>query len=357
MKSNSIFFKKRELTQKKIVKSVNMPEDVEKDYNKHFKSLKPELINKKNGKLNDNQALLNLIIDYLNTKCLERKQYNIDVLINLNLTKKNVEILAVRNDYSIFKSFDLERKDNEFLTEPIPITNYPDFKNIYLKPKQEYFTHFYNNNKCFRKTEDIDTYIVLNKIENLLKDQDNQLFIIRLNNYLDEFDKGEFRAPNSEKENKNSITNALVGLYYMINYMKDKEITLSTHQSIAQIGNQTITFIWTYDTQTDEIFFNFKILTRKEKKIILSKTSNSELKNYFTIVENNTLKEEKNNNIDTTYNEEVEKKLEEIKRKYETKLSSYQKMISELIAENRELRKVVNLKNENKALQQELLEK
>ena len=127
MKSNSIFFKKRELTQKKIVKSVNMPEDVEKDYNKHFKSLKPELINKKNGKLNDNQALLNLIIDYLNTKCLERKQYNIDVLINLNLTKKNVEILAVRNDYSIFKSFDLERKDNEFLTEPIPITNYSDF--------------------------------------------------------------------------------------------------------------------------------------------------------------------------------------------------------------------------------------
>lgn len=69
MKDSNPFYKERALSPlQDKAKTLKLSSEVLSEYENHFRDKYP-----KNNKLNDNQIITKLLIDYLNTQCLERK--------------------------------------------------------------------------------------------------------------------------------------------------------------------------------------------------------------------------------------------------------------------------------------------
>ena len=130
------YSKMRNITQsyktKKSILSVRLSEELLMDYNWHFKSAHPEFVYE-NNKLNNNKVLTTMILNYINRQCLERKQFDIDILIAVNQNNSSYKLIAVRNDYIIGNEVDTNERAaraDTYLTDIEKYTSHEVYKHI-----------------------------------------------------------------------------------------------------------------------------------------------------------------------------------------------------------------------------------
>ena len=181
-------YKKNPLV-KKPVYSFKLPEDVKEDFDEYLKAFP-----------NPNKAMLELIIDILNSKCTERKYFNIDVISILPYTYLNEKLnkglyLAVKDNYLI------EREGLPNDSSSIILNN-----ETYLNPSKEIDLEDFStmlNNYHFTGSgiEPIDYLYLEEAIEeyylsNDFSFEDYSLVHFKINNFLDEFIENEYKAAN-----------------------------------------------------------------------------------------------------------------------------------------------------------------
>ncbi|MCQ2738125.1 MAG: hypothetical protein MJ224_05915 [archaeon] len=365
MKKSNPFYKERVLSplQNKS-KTLKLSSEVLKEYEKHFKNKYPEYI-KKDGSLNDNQIITKLLLDYLNTQCLERKEFNIDVLIAVDKFKRvKPVILAVRDDYDSLNRYynkditQYERLNREYLTKPKRFTNLNELYEKYFK--ENYFTRTYFDKEAYKTYEKFETII---EASDLLEynHYDYEYILFRVNNYLDEFINGSYKAV-IPKEEQNILGNAIFALYKLINYLKEEAI--EEHEGLGKvIATDTdiyFTYTWFYKINSPytEKFklLNINIISEDKFNYLISKSTNKKLKEFLTVkTEYNTT-----NTVINLENENTElKKLlyklikdkkiekEELKKIHENEIKNYEKIIKNLIKEQKnnenEMKKLKNM--------------
>ena len=169
--------------------SFRLPYSVKKDFDNYLKAFP-----------NTNKAMLEIIIDVLNSKVFERKQYNIDVVSIFPNTYDEEEskigcFLSVKDNYLIER----ERLTNN------PSSNISNNK-TYLNPSKELSLEEFStmlNNKHFTDSgiEPIE-FIYLEEaiqehyLNNDFHFEDYSLVEFKINNFLDEFIDNEYKLPN-----------------------------------------------------------------------------------------------------------------------------------------------------------------
>ena len=169
--------------------SFRLSNAVSKDFDKYLKAFP-----------NTNKAMLEIIIDVLNSKVFERKYYNIDVVsIFPNVYDEEESKLCCF----------LSVKDN-YLIERERLTNNPSSiisnNKTYLNPSkelslEEFSTMLNNNHYTYSGINPID-YIHLEEaiqtyyLDNDFHFEDYSLVEFKVNNFLDEFVDNEYKLPN-----------------------------------------------------------------------------------------------------------------------------------------------------------------
>lgn len=289
----SFFYKERDLKQEKNSMAFNIPKDVEKDYIKHFKSLKPDLINKKTGKLNNNQILLNLVVDYLNMQCLERREFNIEILITIDKNKEDKIIpLAIREN-SKYE----HRNMKEYFTPVEFIPNSEELFSTYIKG-----TYF-------------NRYIDPEWINYEYKYDNCEFYIFLLNNVLDEFKYGQYQIAYDYDKDENNI-------------LKSRKILVSTqwnsninqHSGLTILNKKEILYYtWEYSSYSHYFNIDFMRINQEEVEVMINNSSNQKLKNYYEKNYKKIIKEENNENncnneVPTDYESENKKLKEKIRK-------------------------------------------
>lgn len=169
--------------------SFRLSNAVSKDFDKYLKAFP-----------NTNKAMLEIIIDVLNSKVFERKYYNIDVV--------SIFPNAYDEKESKLCCF-LSVKDN-YLIERERLTNNPSSiisnNKTYLNPSkelslEEFSTMLNNNHYTDSGINPIDYIYLKESIETYYHDkdfhfEDYSLVEFKVNNFLDEFVDNEYRLPN-----------------------------------------------------------------------------------------------------------------------------------------------------------------
>lgn len=278
------YSKRRNITQsyktKKSILSVRLSEELLMDYNWHFKSAHPELVN--GNKLNNSKILTTMILDYINRQCLERKQFDIDMLIAVNQNNSSYKLIAVKNDYVLNRSKvdtnERAARADTYLTDIEKYTLHEVYKHIL---KRKYFN-------ILKINKEIDSY---SDFENALKTElqinphEYNYFLIRVNNYLDEFITGNYQSfkedwkdiINPEKRKPHDITK------YSLTY-SDNLI----HRGIGQTANLFFTYVWQYTLHLDNKskrfkLLEFRIIDKEEFEKIIKSSTNSHLRFHYSI--------------------------------------------------------------------------
>lgn len=243
-------YKKRSPLVQKPNYTFKLPEEVKEDFDEYLKAF-PNL----------NKAMLELIIEILNSKCTERKYYNIDV----------VSILPYDfEEERINKGLYLSSKDNYLIGNDGLIVNSSSIilnNDIYLNPSKmidtEDFSNMLNNGYfTYSGIEPID-FIYLNECihEYYLSNDFNfiygySLVYFKINNFLDEFIDNEYKTANN------------------------------THKGIGYyISDYKVLYFYVYDWKFDEES-NFELLdiglvSENEFKALILNSSNDELKQFL----------------------------------------------------------------------------
>lgn len=279
------YSKRRDITQsyktKKSILSVRLSEELLMDYNGHFKSAYPEFVYG-NNKLNNNKVLTTLILDYINQQCLERKQFDIDILIAVNQNNSSYKLIAVKNDYILNRSKvdtnERAARADTYLTDIEKYNSHEVYKHIL---ERKYFN-------ILKINKEIDSY---SDFENALKTElqinpnEYNYFLIRVNNYLDEFITGNYQSfkedwkdiINPEKRNPYDVTK------YAFTY-SDNLI----HRGIGQTDNLFFTYVWQYtlhlDNENEQFkLLEFRIIDKEEFEKIIKSSTNISLRFHYGI--------------------------------------------------------------------------
>lgn len=354
VKKTNPFYKERNLKKIHQTKTFKISTELLKDYNKHFKSKYPDLV--KNKKLNDNQILTKLLLNYLNKQCLERKEFNIDVLIAISKSKPlKLVILAIRDDYIInkynnkYNNTQFIRLSQRYLDESKIFLNLNELYEEYFK--QNYFTKYYFNKEAYKNYEEFET-IIETQILTEAFHYDYNYILLRVNNYLDEFQNGVYTAP-PENYKKRGLGGLSYDMYELKNYLNGVPTAPIIHKGIGKAKKHYFTYKWSYNLNhpyTERLDINnidFEIISENKFNHLIQESTNNKLKNYSTV------KTEYNPTI-TTINLEDEntalkkelyelmknKRLEEerMKKIHDNDIKKLEKIINNLMENNEALK-------------------
>lgn len=278
------YSKMRDITQsykQKKILSVRLSEELLSEYKWHFKSAHPEFVYG-NNKLNNNKVLTTLILNYINQQCLERKEFDIDILIAVNKNNSSYKLIAVKNDYAKNRNKvdtnERAARGDTYLTDIEKFTSHEAYKHLF---KRKYFNILKINKEIYNYS-DFENAL---KTELQINPYEHDYFLIRVNNYLDEFISGNYQSYveewediiDPEKRKPGDVTD------YSFTY-SDKLI----HRGIGQINNLFFTYIWQYTLHLDnknERFklLEFRIIDKKEFDKIIKSSTNTHLQFHYGI--------------------------------------------------------------------------
>ncbi len=266
--------------QKNSTLSVRLSEELLNDYKWHFKSASPEFVY--GNKLNNSKILTTMILDYINRQCLERKQFDIDILIAVNQNNSSYKLIAEKNDYILDRSNvdtnERATRADTYLTDIEKYNSHEVYKHIL---ERKYFN-------ILKINKEIDSY---SDFENALKTElqinpyEHDYFLIRVNNYLDEFISGNYQSfeeewediIDPEKRKPHDITK------YSLTY-SDNLI----HRGIGKTDNLFFTYVWQYTLHLDNKskrfkLLEFRIIDKEEFEKIIKSSTNSHLRFHYRI--------------------------------------------------------------------------
>lgn len=280
------FYKERDLKQEKNTIAFNMPKDVEKDYIKHFKSLKPDLINEKTNKLNNNQILLNLLVDYLNMQCLERGEFNIEILIAIDKNENdNITPLAIRNN----KRHEHRNMQEYFTT----VKTIPDANTLF---------------STYLKANYFNRYIDWDWVNYIKKYKNSKFYIIMLNNVLDEFRNGQYHMVYNYKKDENNKLNKCIVI---------SPPHINTHEGLSVLNKEEESFlhyIWDYNPSSEYFDIEFMKINKEELELMINNSSNQKLKNYYKKNYKKIMKKSCNDEVPTDHKAEIKQLREKIRK-------------------------------------------
>lgn len=186
-----------------------LPEEVQKDFNEYLKAFP-----------NRNKGMMEIIIDVLNSKCTERKYYNIDVvsILPVPYTDENSKIgcfIAGKDNYL------MEREGLSINSSSIILNN-----ETYLNPSKELsledFSVMLNNNHFTDSEIEPVEFDVIEEFEEYIQEHyylegfnfynGFSLVHFKINNFLDEFIDNEYKISNGNHK----------GLgYFKLNYIEE----------------------------------------------------------------------------------------------------------------------------------------
>lgn len=296
--------------------AVKFSSDVWRDFNLHFKDKYPNLI-KKNGDLNKNQIITKVVIDYLNSQCLERKPFNIDLLLLLDI-EENYSLIGLRDDYKIFKN----NSQNEY-SESDRIVNEEFFESdkalqveeAYKLISEDYFTEYYisssDSDKPFNNIYEFTDYSEVNNPKTK-----NKLLHFRLNNYLDSFIDGVYKGRYSD-------SNIHKGLSMIQNIKGD--ITY-------------LSYLWFYCLDDNKFKLeSLEVLSEDDFISLVFNSDNEDLKDFIK-----SQKELKSEDLPTSEEIEIHKLKERISE-LEVTLNNTEKNIKKMSLENDNLKRQLNV--------------
>lgn len=243
-------YKKSPLSNKAYA-SFKLPEEVQNDFNNYIEMVYP----------NRNQAMIDLIINLLNSKSTERKYFNIDVVsifpyIYEDEKSKICCFLSSKDNYLI------ERKGLDVNPSSINLNN-----ETYLNPSkelslEEFSTMLNNNHFTDSGIEPIELNYLKEAIQEyyLLNDYnfyDYTLVHFKINNFLDEIVDGEFKAAN--------------GNHKGIGYYKANSLD----------GFVFYTYEWKFNEDFSFDLVDISIISEDNFKSLILNSSNDELKRFL----------------------------------------------------------------------------
>jgi len=233
----------------KPVYSFKLPKDVQKDFNEYLKAFP-----------NVNKAMLELVIEILNSKCTERKYFNIDVLSIFPDTYSDEKInkglyLAAMDNYLI------EREGLANNTSSIILNN-----DTYLNPSKEldledFSTMLNNNHFTDSGIEPIEYLYLEAAIEEYYllhgyQFEDYSLIHFKINNFLDEFIDNEYKSANGNHK----------GIGYFESYYD--EISFFSYE-------------WKFEEDFSFKLIDVRLINENEFKSLILNSSNDELKQFL----------------------------------------------------------------------------
>lgn len=284
-------YKKNPLNKKPFT-TFKLPEEVENDFNEYL-----------NAFPNRNKAMLEIIIDVLNSKCTERKYYNIDVVsifpyyFEEERTNKGL-YLAAKDNYLIGRDGLTNDSssiilNNDTYLNPSKLLDEEDFVNML---NNHYFTD--------SGIKPIIDFLHLNEwINDYSYSKDFYFYLgyslvyFKVNNFLDEFIDNEYKTANDTHK----------GIGYYFNNYGDPYFYV---------------YDWKFNEDSDFELLDIGLITETEFKALILNSTNEELKQF--------LKGFKDLN---SYEESVSDVSED-------------SMIEELELENMELRKQIDMLND-----------
>lgn len=227
-----------------------LPEEVKTDFDEYLKAFP-----------NPNKAMLELVIEILNSRCTERKYYDIDVVsicpYDFEEGKENIGCFIAGTDYYLLRS------DSSIDIPSSIILN----KELYLNPSKvldlEDFSFMLNNNQFSdSEIEPID-FIYLNQelqeysyLHDLNFSYGYSLVYFKINNFLDEFVDNEYKSENGNHKG--------IGYY---------------------ISDYDVPYFYVYDWKFNEDFsfelLNIKLIDETDFKSLILDSSNDELKQFL----------------------------------------------------------------------------
>ena len=291
-------YKKNPLLRKN--NSFKLPEDVQKDFDNYIKAFP-----------NTNKAMLELVIDILNSKCTERKYYNIDV----------VSILPFNfSDEKMNKGLYLSEKDNYLIGNNALV---PDSSSIildnetYLNPSKELpledFSTMLNNNHFTDSgiepidlkylEEEIREYYILHGFS--FEFYEYSLVYFKINNFLDEFIDNEYKTVNGNHK----------GIGFFKSFVFD-ELHFYTYE--WNLGSD-----YTFD------LVDIGLISENEFKALILNSSNDELKKFLKGFKDLSSYEEAISDVPEDYQMERLKEENRELRKQLTFLEEYNETLQE----------------------------
>lgn len=190
--------------------------DFRTDLDEYLLKLYPDNI-KKNGNVNYNKSMIQLILSILNNRCIERKYYNIDVLAIypkgiLEEERNPCSYIAIKDNYLIAKegtvnnSLELfEYNEQDYLHQSVFLSDEEAIdlitENNFTENRIKFHDPKYFKDEVQHFQEEIQQALIINTIENseVFSDFDlDELYIdysffrFKINNYLDEWNDEEF---------------------------------------------------------------------------------------------------------------------------------------------------------------------
>ena len=242
-------YKKNPLV-KKPHYTFKLPEEVKADFDEYLKAFP-----------NPNKAMLELVIEILNSKCTERKYFNIDVLSILPYTYLNEKLnkglyLAAKDNYLI------EREGLPNDSSSIILNN-----ETYLNPSKEidledFSTMLNNNHFTGSGIEPIDSLYLEEAIEeyylsNDFSFEDYSLVHFKINNFLDEFIDNEYKTANGNHK----------GIGFFNSNFYD-ELSFFTYE-------------WKFDKGFNFELIDVRLINESDFKALILNSSNEDLKQFL----------------------------------------------------------------------------
>ena len=280
-----------------------LPEEVKADFDEYLKAFP-----------NPNKAMLELVIEILNSKCTERKYYDIDVVCILplvyDLEKENIGlILAVKdNYYNRTKRFTTNSSsiilNNETYLNPSKEIDLEDFSTML---NNSYFTDSGIEPIDYKYLEEsIQEYYLSNDFNF----EDYSLVHFKINNFLDEFIENEFQTKNKTH----------IGLGYFKSNFIDK---LSYY-----------IYEWKFDRAFNFEMLNVRLVSEENFNILIANSSNEDLKQSLK-----DFKDSSPYSTDSSITEEDEvEELKKMNRELIKTISYLEDMNKDLQEENKSLR-------------------
>jgi len=256
-KDSNPYYKERKL--KPLLRSglsFGLSKEVKEDFDDYIERTYPNI--------SFNQAMNHIILDLLNTRCLERKYFNIDVVgvFPIYQDYDNLEDFVIckhfasrdvysinRNELSLNADMFMELKEYQYLNESKVIS----IEDLYKAYRMNYFT--YNRLKASMIALDEFEFF----FEELLEISNAHYTIVqfKVNNFLDDFIDGIYKSPSNRK--------CHMGIGY---YSFEEEYRYFIYE-------------WYFDNNMDFHIDHISLISEDDFKATIDKSTNEELKEEF----------------------------------------------------------------------------
>ena len=256
-KDSNPYYKERKL--KPLLRSglsFGLSKEVKEDFDDYIERTYPNI--------SFNQAMNHIILDLLNTRCLERKYFNIDVVgvFPIYQDYDNLEDFVIckhfasrdvysinRNELSLNADMFMELKEYQYLNESKVIS----IEDLYKAYRMNYFT--YNRLKASMIALDEFEFF----FEELLEISNAHYTIVqfKVNNFLDDFIDGVYKSPSNRK--------CHMGIGY---YSFEEEYRYFIYE-------------WYFDNNMDFHIDHISLISEDDFKATIDKSTNEELKEEF----------------------------------------------------------------------------